>query len=125
MKIAITCENNQVFQHFGHTPGFAIFEITDGKIVNEKMLSSGSSGHGALATLLALEQVDTLICGGIGGGAINALGNAGIKVIGGASGNVREVAEAFASGTLQVRANFHCNHHHHGEGHTCGEHGCK
>ena len=125
MKIAITCENNQVFQHFGHTLGFAIFEITDGKIVNEKMLSSGSSGHGALATLLALEQVDTLICGGIGGGAINALGNAGIKVIGGASGNVREVAEAFASGTLQVRANFHCNHHHHGEGHTCGEHGCK
>ena len=125
MKIAITCENNQVFQHFGHTPGFAIFEITDGKIVNEKMLSSGSSGHGALATLLALEQVDTLICGGIGGGAINALGNAGIKVIGGASGNVREVAEAFASGTLQVRADFHCNHHHHGEGHTCGEHGCK
>lgn len=125
MKIAITCENNQVFQHFGHTPGFAIFEITDGKIVNEKMLSSGSSGHGALATLLALERVDTLICGGIGGGAINALGNAGIKVIGGASGNVREVAEAFASGTLQVRADFHCNHHHHGEGHTCGEHGCK
>ena len=125
MKIAITCENNQVFQHFGHTPGFAIFEITDGRIVSEKMLSSGSSGHGALATLLALEQVDTLICGGIGGGAINALGNAGIKVIGGAAGDVREVAEAFASGTLKVRADFHCNHHHHGEGHTCGEHGCK
>ena len=125
MKIAITCENNQVFQHFGHTPGFALFEIADGRIVSEKMLSSGSSGHGALATLLALEQVETLICGGIGGGAINALGNAGIKVIGGAAGNVREVAEAFAAGTLQVRADFHCNHHHHGEGHTCGEHGCK
>ena len=125
MKIAITCENNQVFQHFGHTPGFALFEIVDGRIVSEKMLSSGSSGHGALATLLALEQVETLICGGIGGGAINALGNAGIKVIGGAAGNVREVAEAFAAGTLQVRADFHCNHHHHGEGHTCGEHGCK
>ena len=125
MKIAITCENNLVFQHFGHTPGFALFEIADGRIVSEKMLSSGSSGHGALATLLALEQVDTLICGGIGGGAINALGNAGIKVIGGAAGNVREVAEAFAAGTLKVRADFHCNHHHHGEGHTCGEHGCK
>lgn len=125
MKIAITCENNQVFQHFGHTPGFALFEIADGRIVSEKMLPSGSSGHGALATLLALEQVETLICGGIGGGAINALGNAGIKVIGGAAGNVREVAEAFAAGTLQVRADFHCNHHHHGEGHTCGEHGCK
>ncbi len=125
MKIAVTCENNQVFQHFGHTPGFAVFEVADGKIVSEKMLSSGNSGHGALATLLALEQIEVLICGGIGGGAINALGNAGIKVVGGAAGDVREVAEAFVAGTLQVRENFHCNHHHHGEGHTCGEHGCK
>ena len=125
MKIAVTCENNQVFQHFGHTPGFAVFEIADGKVVSEKMLSSGSSGHGALATLLALEQIEVLICGGIGGGAINALGNAGIKVIGGAEGDVRCVAENYAAGTLQVRENFHCNHQHHGEGHTCGDHGCK
>ena len=125
MKIAVTCENNQVFQHFGHTPGFAVFEIADGKVVSEKMLSSGSSGHGALATLLALEQIEVLICGGIGSGAINALGNAGIKVIGGAEGDVRCVAENYAAGTLQVRENFHCNHHHHGEGHTCGDHGCK
>lgn len=134
MKIAVTCENDQVFQHFGHTPGFAVFEAVDGKITSEKMLPSGNSGHGALATLLAFEQVEVLICGGIGGGAINALGNAGIKVIGGASGNVREVAEAFVNGTLQVRADFHCNHHHgehtcgshsHEDGHTCGSHGCK
>lgn len=118
MKIAVTCENNQVFQHFGHTPEFAIFEVADGKIVSEKMLSSGDSGHGALATLLASEQIETLICGGIGGGAIKALDNAGIKVVGGASGDVREVAEAFVAGTLQVRADFHCKHHH-GE-HTCG-----
>ena len=172
MKIAVTCENNQVFQHFGHTPGFAVFEAVDGKITAEKLLSSGDSGHGALATLLAFEQVDVLICGGIGGGAqtalanagiklfggvkgdadeaveaylAGALGNAGIKVVGGASGNVREVAEAFVNGTLQVRADFHCNHHHgehtcgehshenghscgshsHEDGHTCGSHGCK
>ena len=134
MKIAVTCENHQVFQHFGHTPGFAVYEVKDNQIVTEKMLSSGDSGHGALATLLAMEQVEVLICGGIGGGAINALGNAGIKVVGGASGDVRSVAEAYVAGTLQVRADFHCNHHHgehtcgshdHGEGHTCGSHGCK
>ena len=119
MKIAVTCENNQVFQHFGHTPEFAVYEIDAGNIVSEKILSSGDSGHGALATLLAGEKIDVLICGGIGGGAINALANAGIQVVGGAEGNVREVAEAFANGTLQVRADFHCNHHHHGEGHTC------
>ena len=124
MKIAVTCENGQVFQHFGHTPGFAVFEVEEGKIVAEKMISSGSSGHGALAGVLALESINVLICGGIGGGAINALANAGIEVIGGAEGNVREVVEALLAGTLQVRQNFHCNHHHHGEGHNCGSHSC-
>ena len=119
MKIAVTCENGQVFQHFGHTPGFAVFEVEDGKISSEKMLSSGNSGHGALATLLALEQVELLICGGIGGGAINALSDAGIKVIGGASGDVRLAAQGYLDGTLQVRADFHCNHHHHEGGHSC------
>ena len=57
--------------------------------------------------------------------AINALANAGIEVVGGASGNVREVAEAFVNGTLQIRSDFHCNHHHdHGEDHNCGSHSC-
>lgn len=124
MKIAVTCENGQVFQHFGHTPGFAIFEVEDKKIVSEKLLSSGEFGHGALAGLLAEENIDVLICGGIGGGAINALGNAGIQVIGGAEGDVKAVVEALLNESLQVRENFHCNHHHHGEGHTCGNHGC-
>ncbi|MBR7107617.1 MAG: dinitrogenase iron-molybdenum cofactor biosynthesis protein [Lentisphaeria bacterium] len=124
MKIAVTCENHMVFQHFGHTPGFAIFEAEENRIISEKQLSSGDSGHGALATLLAAENVDVLICGGIGGGAINALSNAGIKVIGGAEGDVRSVAVAFINDVLQVRENFHCNHHHHGEGHTCGNGSC-
>ena len=63
MKIAVTCENHQVFQHFGHTPEFAVFEVENQKIISEKILSSGDSGHGALANILALEQVDLLICG--------------------------------------------------------------
>lgn len=124
MKIAVTCENDQVFQHFGHTPCFAVFEAEDGKIISDKRISSGDSGHGALASLLAEEKIDLLICGGIGGGAVNALAQANIMVVGGAEGNVREVAEAFVTGTLQVREDFHCGHHHHGEGHTCGDHGC-
>ena len=124
MKIAVTCENHQVFQHFGHTPGFAVFEVENNAIVSEKLLSSGDSGHGALANVLAFAQVDLLICGGIGGGAINALANAGIEVIGGASGDVKAVVEAYLAGTLTVRENFHCNHHHHGEGHDCGSHSC-
>ena len=126
MKIAVTCENNEVFQHFGHTPEFAVFEAEDGKIISEKILSAGESGHGALAELLYNEGIDVLICGGIGSGAINALARANIMVVGGAEGNVRTVAEDFANGRLKVRANFRCNHHDHDheEGHSCGSHGC-
>ncbi len=124
MKIAVTCENDQVFQHFGHTPQFAIFDAVDGEITSDSRIDTGDSGHGALATLLSAQNVEVLICGGIGGGAINALARENILVVGGAEGNVRQVAEDFANGRLKVRANFHCNHHDHGEGHTCGDHGC-
>ena len=125
MKIAVTCENSMVFQHFGHTPEFAVFEVENQNIVSEKRLPSGDAGHGALAGVLAQEQVDLLICGGIGGGAVNALTEAGIKVIGGASGNVRQVTEAYPNGTLETRSDFHCQHHHdHGNGHNCGSHSC-
>ena len=121
MKIAITCNNNEVFQHFGHTPEFAIFEIEENKVISKTILNCGDSGHGALATLLSNEQIELLICGNIGPGAINALKNANIKVIGGANGNVDEVAAAFANDTLKVRENFHCNHHHNSN-HTCSSH---
>lgn len=122
MKIAVTCENHQVFQHFGHTPEFALFEVADKQISNETILSCGDSGHGALAGLLANENVEILICGGIGGGAISALTEAGIKVIGGAQGDVKQAVDDFLSGTLAVREDFHCRHHH-GE-HTCHSNGC-
>lgn len=123
MKIAVTSEDGEVFQHFGHTPGFTLFE-TDGKnILSETELSSGETGHGALAGLLAEKDVDLLICGGIGGGAVQALASAGIRVIGGASGKVRDVVRGLLDGTLQVRSDFHCHHHDSGE-HHCGSHGC-
>ena len=101
MKIAVTCENGQVFQHFGHTPEFAIFEVVGKKIISEKLLSSGESGHGALAGILAEEKVDVLICGGIGGGAINALATAGIQVVGGAEGEgcSRSIAKRHLTGS--------------------------
>lgn len=124
MRIAVTCEDNQVFQHFGHTPEFAIFDIEDGKIKTMRIESTGDSGHGALAGLLSSNKVDLLICGGIGGGAQMALAEAGIELIGGASGNVTDVVNAYLNGTLTVNAAFQCNHHQHGESHKCGDHGC-
>lgn len=126
MKIAVTYENGQIFQHFGHTQQFKVYEIEDGKIVKTEVADTNGSGHGALAGFLAACGVDTLICGGIGGGAQTALAQANIKLYGGVSGDADAAVEALLAGNLGYNPNVKCNHHdhEHGEGHTCGSHGC-
>ena len=83
MKIGVTYENGQIFQHFGHTEQFRVYEVQDGKVVSSTVVDTNGSGHGALAGFLKEQQVDTLICGGIGAGAQNALAAAGIRLYGG------------------------------------------
>ena len=126
MKLAVTYENGQIFQHFGRTAQFKLYDIEDGKIVRSEVVDTNGSGHGALAGFLMQRGVDTLICGGIGGGAQSALANAGIRLFGGVSGDADAAAEALVNGTLNFNPAVHCDHHEHahGEGHTCGEHGC-
>lgn len=125
MRIAVTYENGEIFQHFGHTEQFKIYDVENGKILSSKIVDTNGSGHGALAGVLSSLQVDALICGGIGGGAQQALAAAGIKLYGGVSGNADDAAQALAAGELKFNPNVHCDHHdHHGEGHSCGSHGC-
>ncbi len=127
MRIAVTYENGNVFQHFGHTQEFKIYDVDDNKIVNSEVVDTNGSGHGALAGVLSVIKADVLICGGIGGGAQMALAEAGIKFYGGVSGNADEAVNAFIQGELEFNPNVRCNHHAHnhgGEGHTCGSHGC-
>ena len=125
MKIAVTYENGQVFQHFGHCENFKIYNVEDGKVTDFQVVSAVGSGHGALAGFLKQRDVDTLICGGIGGGAQNALAQAGIRLFGGVSGNADEAVNALLAGNLGYDPDVHCDHHdHHGEGHSCGDHGC-
>ena len=126
MKIAVTYWQGEVFQHFGHTPQFKVYEVQDGRVVSSEVYNTGSSGHGALAGLLGGMGAQVLICGGIGGGAQMALASAGIQIYGGVSGDADEAVEAFLAGQLAYNPNVRCNHHdhHHGEGHTCGDHGC-
>lgn len=126
MIIAVTYEDGNVFGHFGHTAQFKVYEVVEGKIVSEKVVDTNGSGHGALAGFLEALNVDTLICGGIGGGARNALAQAGITLYPGASGNADEQVAALIQGKLNYDPNTTCSHHdhNHGEGHVCGDHGC-
>ena len=125
MKIAVTYQNGQIFQHFGHTEQFKIYEISNGSILHTEVVDTNGSGHGALAGFLMQHGVDTLICGGIGGGAQMALAQAGIRLFGGVSGDADAAVQALLNGTLTYDPDVHCNHHDHGEGsHSCGEHGC-
>jgi len=125
MKIAVTYADGEIFQHFGHTQQFKVYEITDGKITSSQVVDTAGSGHGALATLLGSMHVDVLICGGIGGGAQMALANAGIRLFGGVSGDPDRAVDALLAGNLLYNPSVRCDHHdHHGEDHSCGDHGC-
>ena len=127
MRIAVTYENGNIFQHFGRTEQFKLYDIEDGKVVKSEIIDTNGSGHGALAGVLAAVRVDALICGGIGGGAQMALEQAGIRLYGGASGNADQAVNAFVAGQLAFDPDVHCGHHDHehgGEAHACGEHGC-
>lgn len=131
MRIAVTYENGEVFQHFGHTEQIKLFDIEDGKIVNEQIVDTNGHGHGALAGLLQAVKADALICGGIGMGAQMALADAGIRLYAGVWGAADAAAKALAEGALEYDPDAKCDHHghHHGEGHECGHHhgdeGCR
>lgn len=124
MKIAVTYQNGMVFQHFGHTEQFKVYTVEDGKVVSAEIVDTNGQGHGALAGFLRTYDVDTLICGGIGGGARNALAEAGIELFPGAVGNADEQVESFLTGKLSYDPHTQCSHHDHGHEHTCGNHGC-
>ena len=122
MKIAVTYEAGTVFQHFGHTAAFKIYEVENGDVVSSEIIDTEGHGHGALAGFLKELGVEVLICGGIGGGAQMALKNAGIQFFGGVRGDADDAVEAFLSDTLQYNPCVQCNHH--GHDHNCGDHGC-
>ena len=122
MKIAVPYADGLVFQHFGHTPAFKIYEIQAGENLNEEELDATGSGLGALASMLAQQGVNLLICGGIGGGARMALAEAGVVVMGGVAGDADDAVDAFLAGNLRFNPNASCAHHDHGEGHSCGSH---
>ena len=122
MKIAVTYENGEVFQHFGHTETFKLYEVENGQIVSGEILPTNGSGHEALADFLAERGVKALVCGGIGDGAQSALSAAGIEICSGAAGDADEAVKAYLRGELEsagVNCDHHDHHHDHEEG-GCG-----
>ena len=127
MKIAVPYDNEQIFQHFGHTEKFKVFEVENGEIISSRVIDTKGQGHGALADLLAALGVTTLICGGIGGGAQAALAEKGIKLFGGVRGSCDDAVTALLARNLVFDPNVRCNHHDHDHGthgHSCSGHSC-
>ena len=128
MKIAVTYENGEIFQHFGHTENFKVYTIENKKIVSSEIISSNGTAHESLAGMLKSLGIVTLICGGIGGGAKVALTQEGITVYPGATGKADEAINALLDGTLNYNPDVQCSHHNHEHNHehNChgGENGC-
>ena len=123
MKIAVTYDGGEVFQHFGHTQQFKVYDVDNGKVTAAAILDTNGNGHGALAGFLKGCDVDTLICGGIGGGAQNALSEAGIRLYGGVSGDADQAVADLLAGKLAFNPQVACDHHgghHHQHGSHCG-----
>ena len=130
MRIAVTYANGEIFQHFGRTEQFKVYDVENGQVLRSQVVGTGGQGHGALAGVLQQLGADVLICGGIGAGARTALAEAGIQLYPGVSGGADESVEALLKGTLSYDPDTQCAHHHE-EGHqchsgSCGEdkHGC-
>ncbi len=123
-KIAVTYDNGQVFQHFGHTEFFKFYTVENGAVTGSTIVPTNGSGHGALAGFLAANAVDILVCGGIGGGARATLAQCGIALLCGVQGGADEAVAALLNSTLVYDPDFVCDHHDHGAEHTCGDHGC-
>lgn len=125
VRIAVTTdENHKVFQHFGKSEQFTIYELVDATLVDQSVLSSDGQGHGALADLLAGSNIDVLICGGIGEGALNKLSEEGIRVISGMEGDIDVVVAACLDDGLSAAATATCgghSHDHHGHEHHSHE----
>ena len=126
MRVAVTYDKGNVFGHFGRTEEFKVYDIEDGKVVDSQILGTNGEGCGALAGILNVAKVDTLICGGIGGGAQRALEEAGIRLYAGVSGSTDAAVDALIAGTLEASSEANCDHHdhEHGEGESCGHGGC-
>ena len=114
MKIALPSHNDLIDSHFGHCAYFTVFTTHDTEIINQEIIASpvGCGCKSNIAQTLAEIGVKIMLAGNMGDGAVNVLNNAGIEVVRGCSGNVKEVALAWLAGTLTDSGDS-CHAHEH------------
>ncbi len=100
MKIAVSYEDGQVFQHFGKTEEFKVYDIEDKEVIASEVMGTNGAGHEALADFLVENEIDVVICGGLGEGAMYALQEGGIEVFAGVEGDADAAVKAFLDGEL-------------------------
>lgn len=61
MKIAATYQDGTIFQHFGHSEQFKVYDVENGKIVSSQVVDTNGQGHGALSEFLTKQGVKVLI----------------------------------------------------------------
>jgi len=116
MKIALPSRQNVIDDHFGHCEYFTVFSINDdNKEITAQETIASPAGCGCksnIAQTLAEMGVKVMLAGNMGQGAVNVLNNAGIKVLRGCSGEVKNVALKWLDGSL-VDSGDSCHEHEH------------
>ena len=105
MKIAISTDSGMVAEHFGRCPQFTIAEIEKGKIVKKEVVDNPGHFTGFLPKFFHEKGIKVLIAGGAGFKAKEFCQQYGIKLVLGVSGNVEEVLQSFAKGSLKAKEN--------------------
>lgn len=132
MNICIPVEedkgmDSRVCAHFGSAPLFLIVDTDSGSTKAVQNINTGHA-HGMCQPLASLEgeDVDGMVVGGIGMGALNKLSAAGVSVYLSEFQTVKETMDAFKAGTLNpVTPGTACRHHGSGGGgHGQGSGGC-
>jgi predicted Fe-Mo cluster-binding NifX family protein len=108
--------SSPVYPHFGSAPAFMIVDVNTGSC---RAIANGNQhhGHGMCMPFQSLqgEQIDGVVVGGIGRGALNKFNTANIAVYISEHATVGEVVAAFKGGSLKLmQPNMACAGHDHG-----------
>jgi len=118
MRICIRTETKEgksamVYGHFGSAPCFTIYD-TDKDSVEIIDNANQHHSHGMCHPMGSLtgKNIDAVVCGGMGGGAVLKLNEGGIKAYRASIGTVMEIASQFKNSKLEeITVQNACSQH--------------